>query len=962
MNQQVVTELVIDAKTGGADAYARAMEQAGAAAEKQSGVLTQVGFAAAGAVAGIIGTQAALRAFVDYVGTINRQFVELYEGARNANLQLREFQELLFAARSSGVTEASFKSGLDRIGQDLAEANRGTTEFGRLFEANRLSIRNANGELKSTREALTDISNLIRNAPTPQVEQSIARIVGLSKDWIPFLRQGTDEIERVKRQAEAAGAIISDDIIKKALEFDKEWKRATAVWDAEMRAAIAGLMPMLKQLADVAIFIVKSLGQITQFFLKSFTPVEDQSVSQLEERIERLNALRGKMIESNGSGWTTRDDLKDAFDAEQALQRLLATKKEIQLANEKSLFLGRKDADLGDLDREIERLKKLIDLKKEAQEEGSPTRFTIYGNGSTTLPPKEEQKDALDREREALDRHIAVLKADAEAVGENVGERARLRAEAQLYAAAERAGIKNTEDYANEFFDLAQKVGDAADALAKARAAADIKFQRDTAFLSPEDVKIAQQLRSIYGNDVPAALASTEAAAIRVNTAIKDSFDGLRDAGKSIFSAFLQGKNVMDAVTQSAERLSSRLADPAFDNLLSGNPISMGIGVVQAGASALLSLFAGDQKRKKQEAADRAEYQRNLASINAYISGAGKDVDNLQRQLAQAEQEMNNFVAAAAKVKDWAKVAEIQAAYVLNVQKIHADELKRQQDEILRRQQSYQDRLFAAANDNETLEGQLAALTRQHERERKEEIRLNGAAINDLVAAQEAERLGLIKRFADEAKDYLLGVAETITDYLNSLKLGDGSILNPQEQFDFAKRQFAEQLGLAQGRDRDALASITEFAETYRSQADKFLGRTEAYADVVRSIEQALLALTRPGGVEGFQRGGLIGNGVYNVDSVLARFANGGAVALAGNEYVTRATSVNAQTLPTLRFINDNGRVPGSDSSRELGMAINRQTEILAASNAALEERVAQMQGEIAELNRKLTMVLANAA
>jgi hypothetical protein len=40
--------------------------------------------------------------------------------------------------------------------------------------------------------------------------------------------------------------------------------------------------------------------------------------------------------------------------------------------------------------------------------------------------------------------------------------------------------------------------------------------------------------------------------------------------------------------------------------------------------------------------------------------------------------------------------------------------------------------------------------------------------------------------------------------------------------------------------------------------------------------------------------GGIVGNGLYNKDSVVARYAGGGSIALAGGKAVTRASSVNA--------------------------------------------------------------------
>lgn len=63
--------------------------------------------------------------------------------------------------------------------------------------------------------------------------------------------------------------------------------------------------------------------------------------------------------------------------------------------------------------------------------------------------------------------------------------------------------------------------------------------------------------------------------------------------------------------------------------------------------------------------------------------------------------------------------------------------------------------------------------------------------------------------------------------------------------------------------------------------------------------------------IPGFASGGMVGNGLWNVDSVLARYGTGSAIALAGGEFVTRAPSVTAETLPVLSYINDNGAPPG---------------------------------------------------
>lgn len=133
-----------------------------------------------------------------------------------------------------------------------------------------------------------------------------------------------------------------------------------------------------------------------------------------------------------------------------------------------------------------------------------------------------EVKDAYDRAEESLLKYIETTKAAAVSTGEGVEQQERLKAIAQLTAAGMKDGLTPEAAKAKaEMSGLAEEAAQAALALAKAKIASDIKFGRSTAFLSQEDVQIAQQLKSIYP-DVATALESVEAKGIRANNAFRE--------------------------------------------------------------------------------------------------------------------------------------------------------------------------------------------------------------------------------------------------------------------------------------------------------------------------------------------------------------------------------------------------------------------------------------------------------
>lgn len=89
-----------------------------------------------------------------------------------------------------------------------------------------------------------------------------------------------------------------------------------------------------------------------------------------------------------------------------------------------------------------------------------------------------------------------------------------MRAEATLTTAAVQAYGKVTADRAADISDFA--------ALEKAKVAASIEFGAKTAFLTSDDVNIARALAGICGNDVTAALGSSQAAALRMVNTLAD--------------------------------------------------------------------------------------------------------------------------------------------------------------------------------------------------------------------------------------------------------------------------------------------------------------------------------------------------------------------------------------------------------------------------------------------------------
>lgn len=494
MADKVVTELVIDADTSGADRFSQSMDRAGGSAERGQASLVGMSVALGGVSVASIAAIAGMRSFVDYVGQQSQALVDVARHAELAGISAHDFQATLFAARAAGLTEKDFVSGLDKIAADITQASQGVTDFGKLFEANGVSIRRQNGELKTASQALTDIMALAQNA-TPQVAQRLAQIVGVSQSWIPFLREGADQFEAQKRAASDLGVIIDDSTIAKAKEFNAEWKTAVATWDLQFKASLASILPLLTQMAGLASKIIDGIGSVSGAVGRWYTPDESKTSAQLNDQINDVYRLREMVEKLNGGGAGSFLDLKARTSA--------------------SLF-GLGD---GSSVPSLEKVDALLD-KLAALQDKRPKQVTISG-GSTVLPATGgDGSDAIDRAINSLQKHIEMQNADARSVGLGAAAMARFRAEAAETAAVLANGGKETAAQSAQFALLKDRAAAAAEALARAKVANDIKFGRGTAFLSQEDVQIAGQLKAIYPN-VTDALNSAEAAQLRFNSAAR---------------------------------------------------------------------------------------------------------------------------------------------------------------------------------------------------------------------------------------------------------------------------------------------------------------------------------------------------------------------------------------------------------------------------------------------------------
>ena len=179
--------------------------------------------------------------------------------------------------------------------------------------------------------------------------------------------------------------------------------------------------------------------------------------------------------------------------------------------------------------------------------------------------------------------------------------------------------------------------------------------------------------------------------------------------------------------------------------------------------------------------------------------------------------------------------------------------------------------------------GQLAAFDISAMQQRADEA----AKGNQAIVALENDLAAQRKAIVDKANQ---AIEKSLNDFLNSIKTGANSILSPEDQLKYAQSTFNSDVSSGKSGNEDALNRVTADAQNLLDIAKGFYASSTGYAAVYQSVTDAITGLAsntnplgvRSGGFVGMADGGIVGNGSYNKDSVLARYAGGGSIALAG--------------------------------------------------------------------------------
>jgi len=442
------------------------------------------------------------------------EYVEISEKAARAGVSAEFFQRIEQAAKNARSPIDDITASLKSLNNATAPQLGGTSGQQRLdelvqagnFKGNTgvSQIANADG----TEDKLRAIASLIDQAMDKGQRLAALDIARsfLGSDVADNLAKDSDYLDRMIASADAIRAkdLVSQASVDNAVALQARLDAAEQILSQRWHPVQDALAQLGIKMKETWVDIVEAIATGVDVVFKLGQKIAD-ALAPLMDYIRSAESLLAKAAQFVGAG---AGPVGAAISAGGAIAgSALAPAQQPSALDEARARLG---TQLYNRNNIADSLSATVNAQSRVRQDTSVNPKTV-----------DDTKDAYDRATESLQKYIATTNAAADTVGKSVAEQEKAKATAQLLAAAEKDGTADTAEMRAEIDKLADRAAAAAQALEKAKIAADIKFNRDTSLLSSEDVQIAQQLKGLYP-DVATALGSVEAQGIRVNNAMKE--------------------------------------------------------------------------------------------------------------------------------------------------------------------------------------------------------------------------------------------------------------------------------------------------------------------------------------------------------------------------------------------------------------------------------------------------------
>ncbi len=491
--------------------FERQMKQASGAADKSArkieGSFTRMqsrtAASASAAAAGIGKAFAAIGGIMLFRGAISKakealsEFDLIGKRARQYGLSAEFYQVIGVAAEEASVSQESLNVALRTFTKNVGDARNGTGTLITALKDNNAELLAGLTNARSQEQAMRVLADGLKNTATASDRAAIAAAVfgGRSSDLVRVLEQGAQVFDTTAAKAHAMGLIISDELIASSEVMANKFGLASKVLDLQLKVILVELAPLLTATATGMAAAAREAKQLVD----ALKALANGSFKEI------LAFLAGTSSAGDGSLFgvfkAAAEDAA-AFDSQMEIlqHRLILQKRDLASTPGDTLYDKAREAAaaaVAETERLIAALQGVVNITNMMNNDAAAAAgrlqtvespapgFETTGRTRTPtitpgyLMPNKPRKTGgggggtndFQSEIESVKQRTDALLLEAKTFGLAADQAARLTAETELLAAAEKAGITLTAAQKEQVSNLANAYASATAAVERMKAA-----------------------------------------------------------------------------------------------------------------------------------------------------------------------------------------------------------------------------------------------------------------------------------------------------------------------------------------------------------------------------------------------------------------------------------------------------------------------------------------------------------
>lgn len=212
-------------------------------------------FAGLVTTASVAALASATKRALEYAGSLG-------EVAQQLGVTTRDLQLYRFVGGQVGVSQQEMDKGLQRLTRTMGEADAGAKKQATLFRELGISVRFANGDMKTAGDLVPQLADALSRIESPaaraRIETQLFGKAGQQLD--PLLSQGARGLAAFTDEAERLGVVLSPDLIARADDAADKIGALNQVLEARIAGAVADNAESIYSLADAFIALAGAAG------------------------------------------------------------------------------------------------------------------------------------------------------------------------------------------------------------------------------------------------------------------------------------------------------------------------------------------------------------------------------------------------------------------------------------------------------------------------------------------------------------------------------------------------------------------------------------------------------------------------------------------------------------------------------------------------------------------------------